>query len=502
MPAAAALLQAPPRGDAGDGRTYAELRASLAAADFTAERIESTFGTHALSARRSETAVYVRRLGDDAFSSLARLFLLGVAVERRAAEAALAPFELAALVDLGLARVSGSIARAAVRLVPHGEYLVASDVQPETGDLPADFVAGIQAPSVMLAKLVVRRAVRSALDLGTGCGIQALLAAKHCERVVATDVNERALAFADFNACLNGIDRIEVRHGDGFEPVQDERFDLVISNPPYVVSPDVEYLYRDNALPGDELCRRLVETAPAVLAGGGFAHLLVSWLGSRDDWAAPLRAWVAGSGCDAWLLHYKTEDPLTHAGNWLGPLADDDVERFERELDRWLAYLRELDAEAVSYGAIVLRRRAGGRDWTHADVLPLDRLEPASDHTLRVFAANDYLHGLAAESALLDASVSLTERHRLEQTLRCEDGGFRVDDQTLGLEDGLAFRIGVDRYTASLLPHLDGTTTVREAARRAAAGLALGPNDSERFISAAIPVVRRLLELGFLEPPA
>jgi Methylase of polypeptide chain release factors len=59
----------------------------------------------------------------------------------------------------------------------------------------------VHRPSVTLASLTVRRDVASALDVGTGCGVQALLAAKHAERVVATDINERALAFADSAQC-------------------------------------------------------------------------------------------------------------------------------------------------------------------------------------------------------------------------------------------------------------------------------------------------------------
>ena len=122
---------------------------------------------------------------------------------------------------------------------------------------------GIQSPSVTLAKLAVRRRVQKALDLGTGCGIQALLAAKHAERVVATDVNPRALAFARFNARLNGIDNIEFRLGNVFEPVEGERFGLLVANPPYVISPDASYAYRDSDEPADELCRRIVADAPA-----------------------------------------------------------------------------------------------------------------------------------------------------------------------------------------------------------------------------------------------
>jgi hypothetical protein len=485
-----------------DVKLFADLRASFAASDFTADRIESTFGTHTLSARPAETAVHRRRLGHDAFSTFARLFVLGLPVDVEAARQALAPFDADRLAALGIARLDGGALSPTVRLVPHGDYYIASDLQQETGETPVDFVPGIQAPSVMLAKLAVRRSVRTALDLGTGCGIQALLAAKHCERVVATDVNERALEFAEFNARLNGVPGIEFRHGDGFDAVGGERFDLVVSNPPYVISPGLTYLYRDNPLVRDELCRRLVEEAPAFLTEGGFAHLLVSWASPADDWAEPLRAWVAGRGCDAWLLHYKREDPLTHAANWLAPLADDDGARFEDELERWLAYLRELEIGAVDYGAVVLRRRNGARNWVQTDVLPLERLEPASAHTLRVFAAHDYLDGLPNDEALLDARLALVEAHMLEQALRCDEGRFRVESQTLAMEEGLAFRADIDRYTASLLPHLDGQSTARDVLARVASELGLDESDRERFVLAALPIVRRLLALGFLEPPA
>ena len=481
--------------------TFAELRASLSAASFTAEQIESMFGTHTLSARPRETAVHVRRLGDDAFSTFARLFVLGLPVDVAAARSALAPFDVDRLVALGAARLDGGEVAPAVRLVPHGDYYIASDLQADAGETPVDFVPGIQAPSVMLAKLAVRRRAGTALDLGTGCGIQALLAAKHCARVVATDVSDRALAFAEFNAHLNGARTLEVRQGDGFEAVAGERFDLIVSNPPYVISPDLAYLYRDNPLPGDELCRRLVEAAPAFLNEGGFAHLLVSWVSSTDDWAAPLREWVARSGCDAWLLHYKTEDPLTHSANWLAPLAEDDGDRFEDELDRWLGYLRRLGIGTIEYGAVVLRRRSGKPNWIREDVLPLERLEPASDHTLRVFAARDYLDDTPDDDALLDARLALVDGHRLEQALRSHEGGFLVESQTLALADGLGFRAEIDRYTASLLPHLDGENAVRDALARVASELGLDERDRERFDRAALPVVRRLLELGFLQPP-
>jgi methylase of polypeptide subunit release factors len=384
--------------------------------------------------------------------------------------------------------------------VPHGDYYVASDAGPESGaDVPFEHVPGIQAPSVTLAKLAVRRASPRVLDLGTGCGIQALLAAKHSERVIATDLNPRALGYAAFNAALNGIDTIEFRLGDGFAPVQGERFDLIVANPPYVISPDSSYAYRDSGLPADELCHRVVEAAAAHLTEGGFAHLLVSWAHAIDgDWAEPLRGWVEGNGCDAWLLHYRTSDAVAHAAAWLRPLGESDPDRYTEALDRWLAYLTGLQIEAVGYGAVVLRRREGGDNWIRTDPLPLDRLEPAGEHTLRVFAAQDALRHLD-DDGLLDLTLALTESHRLKQTLVIR-GSLVVESQTLELTEGVRFAVGVDRHTVSLLPHFDGRRPLREVLALARGTFELGSEEQERFVAAALPVARRLLELGFLEP--
>jgi Methyltransferase small domain len=483
-----------------DGQPLADLRAVLERADFTTARIEATLGVGELSAAAGETAVHRRRLaGDDAFSTIARLFLLGDTVEASLVDAAFAPASLESMAALELFETERDGVRATARLLPHGDYYLASDhvaVAPS-----ADWVAGIHAPSVTLAKLAVRRSVEATLDLGTGCGIQALLAAKHSARVVATDVNERALAFARFNAALNDVGGIDFRHGNLFEPVEDERFGLVVANPPYVISPDSTYAYRDSGHPRDSLCQEVVRRVPEVLAEGAFAHVLVSWVhagGTEDEWSEPLRDWVRETGCDAWLLHYRTDDLLAHAAGWLGPLAANSPEEHEAALDRWLDYLREQEIEAVGYGAIVLRRRSDATNWVRLDEIPIERLEPATEHTLRVFAAEDYLAALTDERALLEERFALVDAHRLEQELVCREGRFDVESQTLALTEGLAFRAGLDRSTAMLLPHFQPGRRLADVLAAAATDLDVSAADGERYTAAALPVVRRLFELGFL----
>lgn len=485
-----------------DARTVSRLRRALAGAGYTPEGVRAALGAEGEgSPHLADLAVHLHRLADgEPLSTLIKLFLLGVGVPAAEAERALAPAPLPRLERLGLVKSNAAGVEPLVRLVPFGDLVLACDRGDDQAPdaQGADHVAGVHAPSITLAKLAVRRPVASMLDVGTGLGIQALLAARHSAHVTATDVNPRALDFARFNARLNGVSNVEFREGSYFEPVEGLEFDLVLANPPYVISPDSQYLYRDGGLPGDAVSRGVVRAAPAFLREGGFAQMLVSWAHRPgEEWRVPLERWVEDSGCDAWLLHYKTEDPLTHSAGWLRPLQSD-PSAFAQALDRWLDYLRGLGIEAIAYGAVVLRRRSGGRNWTRTAALPAGRLQQASGHVERVFAAVDYLGGLGDRRALLDARLALVERHRLEQTLVRKGRSWSVQAAVLSLEEGLAFQGEVDPLTAELLAQLDGERPLREAI--AAAGRALGADKpGDEFVSGGLGVVERLLELGFLE---
>jgi len=485
-----------------DARTVAQLRQALAAAGYTPEGVRAALDVEGEgSPGLADVAAHLRQLADgEALSTLIKLFLLGASVPAAEAEQALAPAPLRRLERLGLVRSNAAGVEPLVRLVPFGDLVLACD----RGDdqTPAeqgrDHVAGVHAPSITLAKLAVRRPIESMLDLGTGLGIQALLGARHAAQVTATDVNPRALAFARFNARLNGVTNVEFREGSYFEPVAGLEFDLVLANPPYVISPDSQYAYRDGGLPGDAVSRGVVGAAPACLREGGFAELLVSWVVRRDEeWSAPLERWVDGSGCDAWLLHYKTEDPLAHSAGWLRPLQGDPAAHAQA-LDRWLDYLRGLGIEAIAYGAVILRRRSGARNWVRTAELPAGRLQQAGSHVERVFAGVDYLDGLADRRDLLAAKPIVAERLRLEQTLVRDGRSWKVQAAVLSLEEGLGFRGEVDPLTAELLAQLDGEQPLREAI--AAAGRALGWDDAgDEFVSGGLAVIERLLGLGLLE---
>src|SRR5690606_28047395 len=150
------------------------------------------------------------------------------------------------LVALGLARVAGDevVPEALVRpqeledAAGTVHWWVASDLDETAlgGPLPEDHVLGVGGASLTLAALQLPTPARRVLDVGTGCGIQALRALRgRRAQVVATDVSQRALAFTRLNALLNGADGIQTRLGSLFEPAAGERFDRVVSNPPFVI---------------------------------------------------------------------------------------------------------------------------------------------------------------------------------------------------------------------------------------------------------------------------
>jgi SAM-dependent methyltransferase len=354
-------------------------------------------------------------------------------------------------------------------------------------------VLNVIPPSIALANLIPRREVESVLDVGVGSGVQSLLASRRAERVVGVDVNRRALRFAELNLRLNRVTNVELRHGDVFEAVEGETFDLIVSNPPYVVSPETHYAFRDSGLPGDSFCEALVRGAPRFLRESGVASMLVSWVhGNDEDWTAPLRRWLAGSGCDALAFHYMSQEPLAYAALWNRPLRWDSV-AYGRAIDRWLEYDRELEIEAIAWGGLVLRKRGGRENWFVGHSLKMDDLEYAGDHLERMIAAHDHL--AEADDPLGAAGLRLADDHRLDQTMTISDRRGAVREIVLRLEGGFNFRLGLTRNAFQLVSQLDGRP-VGEVVQELAD--AAEPEAREEFLAEALPLVEELYALGFL----
>jgi methylase of polypeptide subunit release factors len=354
--------------------------------------------------------------------------------------------------------------------------------------------------SMTLGFLTVREPVDSALDVGTGSGYQALLASRHAGRVVATDANPTALEFARFNAALNRATNIEFREGSLFEPVAGERFDLVVSNPPFVISPEATYLFRDTPNPRDEVSRDVVRGAAEHLAPGGIATVLINWvLRPGADWWETPALWAADTGCDLWLLHHSTNGALAYAVQWNQHLQGH-TDAYLGAVSRWVDHYRANDIGAVAYGAAILRRR-DGVPWRRVDDLHgRQPTSPAGDAVRRLAALEDRLATEGGADRLLEERV-VAAPHRLDQVLVRRGDAYEVDRATFLQDEGLGFRIEADPLAAELMVLCDGNRRLVEVLDELRARLDVQGLTDEEYALAATDTAIRMLRLGFLLLP-
>ena len=467
-----------------------ELRAALVAADYTGTGIADRLGAAAVQAiQRGDYRPALRATADgDPLATLIRLFICGQSESESVAKAAVP-------VQAALFERDGDRVRAAVELEPYGDWWVISDLSTALRPgvpLAPDHVLGVGGASSTLAQATIREPVDSALDLGTGCGVQALNLSGHAHSVTATDVSERALRFAATTAALNDLDW-DLRLGDLAGPVRGERFDLVVSNPPFVVGPGAAtHTYRDSGRPGDQVCAELVRLAPSLLADGGTMQFLANWAHvAGEDWEDRVNGWLAGTGLDAWVIQREVSDPVAYVNLWLSDAGQDPQERAD-----WLDWFDAHKIEAVGLGLVTLR--AGGHDdpTVRLEDLRQQVEQPFGDQVAAWFARQDWLRAHPFES-LLGARLKAVEGLTLRQDAVRDSDGWQVSRQRLALTTGLRWVDDVDPVTLALVGGCDGTLTLGDQVEL----LALANDvDSAVLADAAGPLVAHLVERGYLEP--
>ncbi|TFV84695.1 class I SAM-dependent methyltransferase [Microbacterium sp. dk485] len=493
----------------------AALAADLRAAGYTSDGLRSAWTAPADEAiARGLRRPALRALGDrtDALAVLARLLGLGVAQPRAAVDAALPATGAEGLTRLGLAEISGDTVRAAAMVRPQsfaddageGEWWIASDLDEAArggGALPEDHVLGVGGASLTLAGLQVPDAAETGLDLGTGCGIQALRMRRSVSRVVATDVSERALAFTRLNALLNGVDGIETRAGSLFDPVAGGRFDRIASNPPFVITPRRSgvpaYEYRDGGRVGDALVAGVIRDAGTHLAPGGVAQMLGNWETSDgQDGLERVRGWIEGAGVplDAWVIERERLDPLAYAELWVrdgGTVAG--TPEFADLVDAWLDDFAARGVTGVGFGYVLLRRpRHDGPSLARYERVPGTVAAAPGAHLAAALAAHDRLAGLddvalAASRFVVAPDVTEARHHRPGEeaptVIELRQGG------------GFGRALSVDPALAALVGASDGDLAVGALVDAIAQLLEV---DAGALRADLLPRVRELTFTGFL----
>jgi methylase of polypeptide subunit release factors len=498
-----------------DPAAIERLRTALEKAQYTVDGCLEAMGATAYAAlgRNESVAASYAVAGDDSpVATLTKLFVLQEDVDREAAEAAL---PLAEAISGGLLaedRTTGTV-RALVDIRPYGEsdvdWWLVSDlgaglVTGRNAPMRPDYVLGVGGASTTLAQLTVREQVASALDVGTGCGVQALHLARHAERVTATDLNLRALEFARLTAVLSlgpqQADRIDLRGGSLFEPVADERYDLIVSNPPFVISPESaagqgRFTYRDAGLPGDELCRRFLEHAPAHLAEDGYCHVLANWLHvDGEDWRERLAPWIRGTGCDAWVVQREFQDPAEYAELWLRDSGDHNSPRYVERYQAYLDYFAANRIEGVAFGWIILRNTGTDQPTIRLEELTRQIEQPIGVHVPGWFARHAFLAETDDEQ-LLGTILKVAPGVVLEQTAEAGDEGWAPSDTRLRQTGGLRATGEIDPVGIAVVGAADGARPLGDVLDRIAGQFGIEP---AALRSGALDAVRALVEEGFL----
>lgn len=442
---------------------------------------------------------------------LTRLFILGDTLSEAELQSALPTAGRTGAQRLGLVAATTDGWQATVDLRPHSafgaEQWFASDRSEMTAGtaLAPTHVLGVGGASATLAAWTIRESVAGGrhgltIDVGTGCGIQALQAAHFSAAVIGTDISARALQFARFNAALNGAD-VEWRAGSLLAPVAECQADLIVSNPPFVITPPELTLplmeYRDGGWGGDRLVAELVAGLGACLAPGGVAQLLANWEHHQEQpWQQRVATWLP-PGVNAWVVQREVLDPAEYVEMWLrdgGLDPRSDRPTYEQHYSEWLADFRVRAVQGIGFGQIILHRPpTPGPTWQRLEhVDSLGTTDPAS-HVLATLRVGQQLAALddtelAAATVCVAADV-VEERYTTPGT-----GELRL--MRLAQGGGLARRFELGTAEAAVVGACDGELPIGVLCD-AVAGLLEA--DAAAVRAACLPLIRDLLFGGLLE---
>lgn len=385
-----------------------------------------------------------------------------------------------------------------------------------------DFVLGVGGAGRTLLNITPRTSVRTALDLGTGCGIQAIALARHCDHVIATDISPRALAFTRANATLNGAHNIETRQGSLFEPTP-EKFDLIVSNPPFVITPQghtATLEYRDGGHTGDQLMRTLLAQLPNHLTASGTACLLGNWEithatnpqsptedPTNQDPTNPTH-WVPNT-VDISVIEREQLTPAHYAETWI---RDGGVvpgsSRWNADTAAWLDDFASRGVTRIAFGWIQVRARTGeteGASDDHPPAPPVRHFESrpgplgANPGGISQFldVRFDLIQWLnqADDNELLD--TAFIRNQGVVEHRHFTPGDESPTTITIEVGTGFAREMTVDTAFAGCIGVADGSLTLRAVAHALAQLLDVEP---DMLASQLVAQVRDAVVSGILYP--
>jgi len=494
---------------------YAAMRDLFRAAYFTRKDIPTALGIPSVESfrqfpRPTMAAMTANGRPVDAF---ARLFLMHEPIPSAQATKALAPMSLDSWLKAGILRLEGDNVFPNMGIAFFDDLWLLHDTRMEVGNT---YVMGVAGTTAALANQSIFAPGSLALDLGTGCGVLAFLAARNCKRVLATDKNPRAIAVARFNAKLNNLSNVDFAVGDLYEPVHSylakqptpTRFDFIYCNPPFVIAPSPTYMYRDSGMVGDAIVEAVARGAGPLLNEGGVAQLVCNWMHvGEQPWQERLKSWFDGSGCDALIFQTRAMSPLDYASIWIEETEKSATpESRWKMLNEWMNAYQQMQLKGVSFGLFTLRKRTNRANFVSFDDAPENLVSPAGQHIAEMLACRDYLAALDAtgnaDEVLANANLWFSPHLRVDQHLRpaanTPGSSWKHERDDIRLAHGYGFPKVIDQRHMDVLMALDGSRSVKQVVESIAA-------TTKAPASALLPLIIRLcrgwLERAYVLPP-
>lgn len=474
------------------------IREFFAAAGYTHQHLQGTPVLRELPLRSGSSHDLLEHTAEPSVvNTLLRWFFLGSTQSPDAVKPFIPEPMVQSLLECGL------LSRGAEGLVPHAmvtpcdEYYFAADVSSRMSSAQAADIVLWPNPTTRLLQLFsVRRPSRSTLDLGTGCGILGILAREFSEQVTATDLNPRAGEFTRFNARLNAAEPLEYLDGDTFEPVANRRFDLILANPPFFVTPTSEQIYCENEMDLDQYCRKVVRGAAEHLNEGGYFQAVLEWVQLKGEtWQERLAEWLEGTGCDAWVMRSYIRDGAEYARERIRETMPH--ESYSEKLRSWTEYYRQRGVQEIHGGVLAMRRRSG-RNWLRMEDTPVSATEPFGELVTNTFATQDLLHDRPADEALLPVKPLLPATAQLDQTYRNSGGRWASTSLNIRLTGTAPADSKVEPEVAAFLARCDGKRTIQELADELSEKIKV-PQEAARKQCCAVVrklAMRRILQLS------
>ncbi|MGI9459603.1 MAG: methyltransferase [Pirellulales bacterium] len=484
------MLQAPSAANAS------QITETCRSAGYLAPKLEELFGFsippphHHPQAADFAAATPV----NSAFTALARLFFLGLPVEEKDLRSFFPQEFVNACFACGLIDNANGIVTAQALLIPVDQWYLTSDVHPTNIHYGEHYVPTLSQPAMHLFSFAIKKAVGSTLDLCGGCGPHAMAASRFSETVMTADSNYRAAEFVDFNAALNGFTNIEAVTGDLFLPVKGRTFDLILCNPPFVISPSTSSGFRDNEFELDFFLEKILREVPDHLAPGGFFQTTCEWVQVQgEEWQERLDGWLQNNGCDAWILEANCQLPESYARNRLretSPSDNTDV----TSLENYLHYFNERNVEAIRGGLIFLHKREGP-NWRDFSNLREGVRQPIGEAVLQGFMNRDLIHSTKFRDSIMKSRLVICKGIQQHEHSHWDGVNWTTDAIRLQNGAGIPCEVVIDKQVRSLLNEFTGSRTVTEILQQFSDKHGMSRENAE---SRGIDLIRLMLEQGII----